>query len=221
MNSFSHALPFLDDPYMAIGCSLPDWLGAADRRVRVREQAAAKFLDHEDRRVASLARGIVQHHQDDRWFHQTQAFTELSMQLAVESRELLEGEPGFRPGLLGHIIIELMLDAYLHETLDGRLERFYEIVADANAELVEQTVNEISKRSTDQLVPYFQIFLRERYLFDYSENDRLMYRMNRVFMRIKLEPIGSEIDDWLPSVRERVYDRVTELLPSQVLALTG
>ena len=217
MNCFSHALPFLDDAYMAVGCCLPDWLGAADRRVRVREKAAATFANAPDGRVASLARGIIQHHQDDRWFHQTEAFVQLSMQLSVEARARLGDEPGFRPGLLGHIVIELMLDAYLHQTRAGKLAHYYEQVASTDAELVQATVNQIAPRTTEKLVRYFAIFLRERYLFDYAEDARLMYRMNRVLERVKLRPVYDELNEWLPSVRQRVYDRASSLLPQHVL----
>lgn len=212
MNCFTHALPFLDDPYMAIGCGIPDWLGAADRRVRVREQAAAPFRRDPDFRLAALASGIAQHHQDDRWFHQTDVFVNLSMQLSIEARERLGDEAGFRPGLLGHIVIELLLDAYLDAEHPGKLEQYYELVAAVDPELVQKYINRMAKRTTDRLVWYFEIFLRERYIFDYADDQRMLYRINRVFERVRLEPIRSELDAWLPSVRQRVYEQANALL---------
>ena len=216
MNCFSHAFPLLDDPYMAVGASLPDWLGAVNRRVRVREQAAEKFVDESDSRVAALARGIARHHQDDRWFHQAPPFVDLSMRLAVESRSLLGQDAGFRPGLLGHIIIELLLDAYLDTNFPGRLEAYYQAVQSVSPELVQQTVNRIAKHSTDKLTWYFDMFLRERYVFDYIDDQRMLYRLNRVFQRVRLSPIGTELDAWLPTVRRRVYDQADRLLGSHV-----
>ena len=129
MNSFTHALPFIEtDPYFSIGCAIPDWLGAVDRRCRVRKTGASKFTEHEDPLVRGLAQGIIQHIEDDRWFHSTTAFAELSMNFAVELRELMKEEPGFRPGFLGHIIIELLLDGYLHQRNPGKMDQFYQIV---------------------------------------------------------------------------------------------
>lgn len=212
MNCFTHALPFLNDPYFAVGSCLPDWLGAVDRKVRVREKASEAFFQDGDDNVASLAKGIAQHHQDDHWFHQTHAFSMLSMQLSLECRERLGDEAGFRPGLLGHIIIELMLDAHLDAKFPGKLQTYYEAVESVNAEFVQETVNRIATKSTSKLVWYFEVFLRERYLFDYADDDRLLYRMNHVFKRVKLPPIGSELDDWLPTVRNRVYQQAPQLL---------
>ena len=78
MNCFTHALPYLDDPPFMVGCCLPDWLGAVDRKCRLREKAAREFVADPDPLLAAVARGVIQHHQDDRWFHQTPAFAELT-----------------------------------------------------------------------------------------------------------------------------------------------
>ena len=213
VNSFSHAFRFLDrHPYFAIGCALPDWLGAVDRRCRVRRNGATPKLVSSDPLVANLAGGIIQHIDDDRWFHGCQAFAELNMVFALELRELLKGEPGFRPSFLGHIIIELLLDGYLHTNFPGRLETFYEIVRKSDPVTIEQAVCEMATKPTDKLARYFDIFLREKYLFDYVDDERLIYRINFVMKRVKLKTVGREVIDWVPSCRRRVYERANEML---------
>lgn len=213
MNSFAHALPFLDkNKCYSIGCAVPDWLGAVDRRCRVRKNAAGKFIADPDSLVAELAKGIVQHIDDDRWFHSGKAFTELNMVFALELREILGNEAGFRPGFLGHIIIELLLDGFLHETHEGKLDRFYEIVAESSPNSVQDAVNRMATRPTNDLAKYFSIFLRERYLYDYVIDHRLLYRLNHVLRRVKLNPVGDKVLEWVPSARSRVYNSATELL---------
>ena len=212
MNCFTHALPFLDDPYFAVGSCIPDWLSAVDRKVRTREKLALPYIEDENPNVASLAKGVIQHHRDDDWFHQTHAFADLSMRFSLEIRDCLDGEAGFRAGLMGHIVIELLLDAYLDQQFPGKLEAFYESVARVEPPFVQDTVNLFAKKDTENLVRYIEGFLRERYIFDYADDERLLYRINRVFERVKLEPFGSELSDWLPTARERVYQQANELL---------
>ena len=89
MNYLAHAAEFLDDPYFVAGTALPDWLGVVDRRVRVRSRQAEPHALDADQRVAALARGIVQHHADDDWFHRSDAFTQLHGRLTVLVRERL------------------------------------------------------------------------------------------------------------------------------------
>ena len=113
MNCFAHALPHLDDAYLAVGNCLPDWLSACDRKCRVPEKDAARFMDDPDPIVGAIAKGVVQHHRDDGWFHMTPDFRELNHDFAAELRNLLARKPNMRPSFIGHVVVELFLDAYL------------------------------------------------------------------------------------------------------------
>lgn len=213
MNSFAHVLPFLDrGNYFVVGCTVPDWLGAADRRCRVRKRRASEFTSDNDPLVAALASGIIQHMDDDHWFHSGQRFVQLNAVFALELRKILVGDPGFRPGFLGHILIELLLDAYLREQQPHQLARFYQMVAACDPAAIERAVNAMANRSTERLKPYWSIFLREKYLFDYNCDERLVRRVNSVLRRVQLPSVGNELVDWLPSARERVYASAVDLL---------
>ena len=142
------------------------------------------------------------------------------MKFALEVRERLGGEAGFRPGLFGHIVIELMLDGYLHKTFPGRLERFYDQVESVDSTQVQTVVNQFMAKKTDGLVRFIDKFKQARYIFDYVNDDRLLYRINRVFERVKLEPLGDELNDWLPSARKLVYESAADLLKQYQLKLT-
>jgi hypothetical protein len=126
MNYFAHGRRFIDDPYFLAGTALPDWLNVVDRRLRVRSKQAALFVEDADETVARLAAGVMQHHSDDAWFHVTPAFAELSLDFARRVREALPADDGFRPHFLGHILVELLLDAELIEQDPGGLEAYYE-----------------------------------------------------------------------------------------------
>ena len=212
MNCFAHAYPFLDDPYRVVGTCLPDWLSAIDRKVRTRERTAAEFVEAEDPRVASLARGVVQHHRDDRWFHQTRAFAELNLQFAVELRERMPGDEGFRPSFLGHVLVEVLLDAHLISGDPSQLERYYNQLDQVDPAFVERTVNQFATRTTDKLIAGIDRFRTLRFLFDYLDDHSLLKQMNHVMRRVRLPQITESLVDWIPSARERVVSRADELL---------
>ena len=212
MNSFAHALPFLDRPLVAIGASLPDWMAAADRRCRLREKRATPFTDHEDSVVAELAQGVVQHHRDDYWFHTSPAFRDYEMKMAIEIREIYGTEHGMRSGFVAHVMVEMFLDSFLQKKFSGQLERYYEIVADADSATIQQSINQFATQPTDKLVPAMESFVRERYIFDYLTDAGAVKRMNGVLKRIGLEPLDEKVLPWAATARERVYGRVEELL---------
>jgi hypothetical protein len=213
MNGFTHALPFLDNPYFAVGCCLPDWLSICDRKCRAHEKNARKFVEDPDPVVSIVARGVVQHHQDDAWFHATPIFNKLMLDFSVELKRIHGGERTMRPGFVGHILVELLLDAFLSSQHPGKMEVFYQQTAALDREKIQLAINQFATRPTDRLAGEIQRFVNARYWFDYETDEGLMFRINQVLRRVRLEPLGEPFANWLPGARERVYSNAAGLLP--------
>ena len=151
MNYFAHAWHFLDDPYFVAGTAVPDWLSVSDRQVRLRSRHVAAAVDDADPRVAAVARGVLQHIRDDARFHATRAFAESSLALTVLVRDALGAETGFRPSFLGHLLVEVLLDAVLIDESPERLEAYYRALATVDVRLVQAAVNRFAPRPAKRL----------------------------------------------------------------------
>jgi hypothetical protein len=215
MNYFAHGRQFVADPYFLAGTAVPDWLNAVDRRCRVRSRQAAAFADDSDPCLRQLARGIVRHHADDRWFHQTPAFAQLSLELTVTVRDHLAGDRGFRPSFLGHILVEMLLDADLIAADPAQLERYYRAFAALDPSRVAAGVQCLGRFDASRLVEWIPRFCGERFLFDYLEDAKLLGRLNRVMARVRLPDLPATFADLLPAARRRVRERATELLAAE------
>jgi hypothetical protein len=220
MNYFAHGRLFVDDPYFLAGTAVPDWLSVVDRRVRVRSAQAAQFVEAADPRVARLAAGIVQHHRDDDWFHATRAFAELSLALCGMLRERLGADLGFRPHFLGHILVEILLDAALIADEPQRLARYYAALDCLDPPAVEAAVNQIGPRSTQRLGRFIPLFSQERFLSDYADNGKLLFRLNQVMRRVGLPLLPVELIPLLAEARGMVARRKDELLEIPRSSLT-
>lgn len=212
MNYFAHARPFLDRPYFAAGTAVPDWLSVLDRKMRVSTKAAQTLVSHPDRRIADLAGGIVQHHHDDGWFHQTRAFAELSIQLTAAVRRVLPQDDGFRPSFLGHILVEILLDAALIAAAPEQLDAYYEALHNIDPHLVGDAVNQVATRPSDLWPVFIPRFCAERFLYDYQEDAKLLARLNLVMRRVQMQPLPDEFLTVLPAARHAVAHRREELL---------
>lgn len=212
MNYFAHGRRFLHDPYFLAGTALPDWLNVVDRRLRVRSKQAAQFITAEDDTVARLAAGVVQHHADDAWFHVTPAFAELSLDFARRVRESLPADDGFRPHFLGHILVEILLDAELITQNPSGLEAYYAAMDSLDGERVASAVNTIAPRSAENLATFVGMFSRERFLFDYLDDGKLLFRLNQVMRRVGLPVLPNGFADVLSELRPRVCERQFDLL---------
>ncbi|MFO0218962.1 MAG: hypothetical protein ACK54I_06085, partial [Planctomycetota bacterium] len=116
MNFFAHSLPFLDDPWVVAGVCLPDWMSVINRRVRLRSKKVQPRTDDPDSATARVARGVVQHHADDEWFHETPEFALLNLDFSIELRQEVRLDDSLRTRFVGHILIEMLLDDWLSQS---------------------------------------------------------------------------------------------------------
>lgn len=212
MNYLAHALAHFDQPYVLAGTAVPDWLNVADRGVRVRSKHAAPFVSDPDEQVAAVARGIMQHHADDAWFHETTAFHALQWRFTADIRTRLPDDEGFRPSFLGHILVEILLDAVLIAESPDRLEAYYDALAGVDGAVVQAAVNAMATRRTERLAPLIPLFQREGFLWDYLDDGKLWFRLNQVMRRVRLPVLPETFCEWLPTARRQVQDHKSELL---------
>jgi hypothetical protein len=204
MNYFAHGERYLDDPYFLAGTAVPDWLNVVDRKVRARSKAADRWVNHVDASLAAVARGVMQHHRDDHWFHQTRAFLELQWSFTVELRQRLADQDGLRPSFLGHILVELLLDSVLIERDPRRLDAYYHAMEQVDPDRVREAVERISGKEVPTLPRWIPRFCAERFLYDYSEDGKLLGRLNSVMRRVGLRPLPPSLLEWFPEARQSV-----------------
>jgi hypothetical protein len=204
MNYFAHAYRFLDDPYFVAGTGVPDWLVVADRRVRIRRKHAESLPDDADPVTASIARGVVQHLRDDGRFHEGRVFVASTLKLTTWLRGVLDEPSGLRPSFLGHLLVEVLLDASLIADDPARLDEYYRVLDSIDGRRVEEAVNRIAPRPTTRLVPLISRFRRERILWDYLDDARLLVRLNQVMRRVGFAALPGTLREVLPEARRQV-----------------
>jgi hypothetical protein len=174
-----------------------------------------RLADHADWRLAAVARGIVQHHFDDAWFHRTRAFAELNLQLTASLRERLADDGGFRSGFLAHILIELLLDAALIDESPRALDAYYASLDAVDPVVVQDAVSRMSDGRCGELAAFIPRFSAERFLYDYVQDGKLLRRLNYVMRRVRLPPLPPAMAEVLSAARRLVRQRKAELLAGE------
>jgi hypothetical protein len=212
MNYFAHGRDLIGQPCRLAGASLPDWLNVVDRRVRVRRRQALLFVDDSNPLTRELARGVVQHHDDDQWFHATAAFAQSCAELTVMVREAIPGDSTVRVGFLGHILVEMLLDASLIEAHPERLNRYYETMAQVDPEQIRSCAEQLAGRPIPGLPRWIVRFRELQFLRDYACDSRLVLRLNQIMHRVGLVELPAGVTNMLPAARQLVRNRVADLL---------
>jgi hypothetical protein len=213
MNFLCHALPYLnDDPLLAISTGIPDWLSVIDRKIRARRKLAEQHVNSADSELRSVARGVIRHIEDDRWFHATQAFVETNMSLAIQLRDRLPGDAGFRPMFVGHVLIEMLLDSFWIRDNRALVSQYYAALESTPFQAIQHCVNTITNKPTEQMVSVLERFTDAKFLYDYQAPEKLLLRLNQVMKRVNLALLPAEIADWLPAAEKLVESRRQRLL---------
>lgn len=195
------------------GTLVPDWLSVVDRKMRARKRLVEPVVDAtDDDDIRQLGKGILQHHHDDDVFHRCEKFMQLEGQIGKEFRQYMPDRFDHRPGFLGHIVVELMLDAVIAANDSDILDQFYATVGLVNAEFVQSAVNAMATRQTDKLAPLIVRFREEKFLYDYVDDSGMFLRLNQVLARVKLPPMSEECKQVLPFARELMHVHGQELL---------
>lgn len=212
MNCFAHALPHLGDPWRVAGSCLPDWLAAVDRRLRIREAMAGKWLADPRPTVRALAAGIIEHHRDDHWFHAGAAFQSLNIGLSLELRSQLPSSESMQTSFAAHVLIEMLIDARLDQLFPGRLDQYYDELAGVDPAGLASLVGEMTGRDGSAMADGLDRFRNARFLAEYVHDDRVLYRLNRVLQRVGLAMLPGPLEPWVADVRVRIAAQLPALL---------
>jgi hypothetical protein len=217
MNYLAHSLACIDDPYQVAGAAVPDWLGLTNPRLRCRSRQAEPFLDSHDPATIAIARGVMRHHADDGWFHETTAFCELSLEAARRVRHATGDVDGMRPSFLGHILVELLIDASLIAEDRAGVDAYYRALGSVDASRVAQTISQMTGADASPLASIIERFTAMRFLYDYVEDELLAYRLNQVMRRVRLPELPQRFVEILPAARTLVTAHRDELLAAPVV----
>lgn len=187
-------------------------MNVIDRKNRARKRFAEPVIDDPDPEIAAFARGCIQHHDDDRWFHTKESFLRMNTEFAIEIKPLLGEGMGHQAAFLGHISVELLLDAILTERDPSLLEGYYQILADLDSDKLQMAANKICRKPVTMLKLLVNRFLEVRFLADYHDDALLCMRLNGVMKRVGLPPLPESVIPWLASARTRVRAAADELL---------
>src|SRR5262249_47187241 len=132
--------------------------------------------------------------------------------LAIEIRDSLPGDEGFRPSFLGHILVELLLDATLAEESPRRLDDYYKALCSLNPRTVEQAISGLATKPAGRIAELIPRFIDERFLYDYLDDAKLLVRLNHIMRRVGLPQLPANLAQLFPAMRRKVRERAPELL---------
>lgn len=183
------------DPYLVLGMVLPDMVKNHRKSWNLRpKKQERQLLEREV--TASVYKGWELHVETDRLFHSSAFFKEQSSQIRKQIAAIVTRLP-FRPFFLAHVALELLLDSLLIIREEADAAHFYRLISRCDpAEVIRfLEINHIDDALS--FIPWFNSFVKNRYLYSYSETENLVYALDRTGRRVWSEPFSEEEKDGL------------------------
>lgn len=161
--------------------------------------------------AGELAQGVARHLDEDRRFHRSEAFQRTEADVVALLRDA-SADPRQRAWFLGHVLAEMLLDAWLIAESPARLDAYYDALDRVDAGRVAAAVAPWLTRPARGLVAYVAAFREWRYLYGYLDDRGLFERLSGVARRVGLPAPAPGLAAALPEARRLVYERAPALL---------
>jgi hypothetical protein len=215
VNYLSHARLHLDQPHALVGTSLPDWLRVLGREYRLDPRRLPRDATGEEGAVWA---GVRQHFEDDEWFHRHPSFHSLTGTITEEIRRTHPDPIGspkprhVRASFLAHVMLELLLDAWLAERIPDALDRYYDCLTRVDGEALLAWVAPQLDIHPTRLPDVFAGVQRHPFLRSYSDDSEVVDRLSQVASRVRLPPLPQSMVAVVGWARARVREGAPELL---------
>jgi len=218
VNYLSHARHHLDRPYALAGTSLPDWMRFLGREFRVDPKALPGSDAPQGSVAADLREGVLCHFKDDAWFHADATFKAL-MRVATDAMRARYPDPipGPRPRRLrahffAHILVELLLDAWLAAEIPDALDRYYNALDQLDGDAVRAFIAPAVAGNPEALPKVLEGFRKHPFLRTYGDDQELSDRLSGVAKRVALPPMPEDFAEVVAWMRPRVEAEGERLL---------
>ena len=174
MNYLAHGRLVTEDPYALAGTAAPDWVRACRRKSRLRPERLPDATPTAQAR--SLLEGIRRHIREDRVFHAAPAFLATQREVATLIRR---AHPTVRRATFrAHILLEILLDAWLMQRDPTLIDRYYAALASVDANVVARHLNAWATEPAPRLARWIEGFRSMQFLRTYLNDTEVVLRLN-------------------------------------------
>jgi len=156
--------------------------------------------------------GIKAHIEADKFFHNSDFFKVCNEYIKIKLSEIDRFERNF---FLSHLFIELMLDRVLIKQNPDLAVLYYRILNSFDFKIFEQLMKTINTTVNPSVLwERFIHFINSRYLLHYTNNEKWLYALSRVYYRTIRKPHQKSFDklaDFIPSAEIYIEKRLNLL----------
>jgi hypothetical protein len=163
-----------------------------------------------------LLKGCLKHYHSDKLFHGSDFFKKYYQALNTEIKSAGLSDRVERKWFISHIMLELLIDRVIVKAYPTLLDAFYESLEKVDHDNLRSFLKYYGMKKDDEFFRFFNHFREVRYIYYYTDNNKFIYSLNRIMMRVNIaelsESDGTILQQVLLSFEEKYFNRATVML---------
>lgn len=201
MNYLSHYI--IDhrnnDPYYNTALILPDFCKRWIKNFN-NPPPPDTFSENE---VALLA-GCLKHYESDKRFHGSVFFQKYEALISDAIKQETFSIHFTRKWFVAHVLMELLIDRVFVKQLSFHVDAFYDSLNGINDTVLDSFLMYYGILDTAEFFKQFNHFRSVKYIYYYADNNKFLYSLNRIMMRVGIQELSENDAEKLLAIILRI-----------------
>lgn len=175
-----------DNHYYNAALILPD---ITKRWVKTFKQPAPSSQFSESQ--FQLLAGCLKHYRSDQQFHASSFFEHYQDTINRALKKVPFSNAVHRKWFIAHILTELLIDRQLVNLHPTVVDAFYHSLSEVKMEELLPFLTFYGMAETADFVTFFNHFREVKYIYYYADNNKFLYSLNRIMMRVGIAELNA------------------------------
>jgi hypothetical protein len=171
--------------YYNVGLFLPDFA-----RNHVTSFSKSALFDKEEH--SQIHAGCMAHYAADKKFHSSDFFEHYNESFRNHLKAAPFSDSFQRRWFLAHILFEMMIDRLLVKHINGLCKNYYHSLDKIEPIVLGEFLQLNQAKNPDELLRNFNHFRNAKYIFQYIDNNTLVYSLSRVLQYVGVSVMSIE-----------------------------
>lgn len=136
--------------------------------------------------------GCLKHYEADKRFHGSSFFHDYYQLLNAEVTHCGLSDETLRKWFISHVMLEMLIDRVLIRAYPQLLADFYRSLELAGDGMLRSFLKMYGMEDDDTFFSFFDHFRKVQYLYFYTDNNKFLYSLNRIMMRVNMHALSDE-----------------------------
>lgn len=137
-----------------------------------------------------LLRGCLQHYESDKQFHASPFFEHYQQLVNTHLKSKTFSPDVNRKWFIAHILTELLIDRRIVVTEPSLVNGFYDSLNRVDQDVLAGFLQYYGMAETAEFFKFFDHFRGVQYIYYYADNNKFLYSLNRIMMRVGIKELS-------------------------------